>query len=49
MIPGSGKSYKIPAPQCLREGIRRAIFANIAEICTRMNRRFVSVAQLTAM
>jgi len=32
------KSYKIPPPQCLREGNKKTIFANIAEICKRMNR-----------
>lgn len=26
---GSGKSYKIPPPQCLREGNKKTIFANI--------------------
>ena len=33
-----GKSYKIPPPQCLREGNKKTIFANIAEICKRMKR-----------
>ena len=32
------KSYKIPPPQCLREGNKKTIFANIAEICKRMKR-----------
>lgn len=32
------KSYKIPPPQCMREGNRKTIFANIAEICKRMKR-----------
>ncbi|PQE25482.1 domain found in IF2B IF5 protein [Rutstroemia sp. NJR-2017a BBW] len=32
------KSYKIPPPQCLREGNKKTIFANIAEICRRMKR-----------
>ena len=33
-----GKNYKIPPPQCLREGNKKTIFANIAEICKRMKR-----------
>jgi translation initiation factor 2 subunit 2 len=32
------RSYKIPPPQCLREGNKKTIFANIAEICKRMKR-----------
>ncbi|KAI0024248.1 domain found in IF2B/IF5-domain-containing protein [Xylariomycetidae sp. FL0641] len=32
------KSYKIPPPQCLREGNKKTIFANIQEITKRMNR-----------
>ncbi|KAI0470616.1 domain found in IF2B/IF5-domain-containing protein [Xylariaceae sp. FL0804] len=32
------KSYKIPPPQCLREGNKKTIFANIQEICKRMKR-----------
>lgn len=32
------KSYKIPPPQCLREGNKKTIFANIADICKRMRR-----------
>ena len=35
---GSSKSYKIPPPQCLREGNKKTIFANIADICKRMKR-----------
>ncbi|ORY68754.1 eukaryotic translation initiation factor 2 subunit beta [Pseudomassariella vexata] len=34
----SSKSYKIPPPQCLREGNKKTIFANIQEICHRMKR-----------
>lgn len=37
LLSGS-KSYKIPPPQCLREGNRRTIFANITDICKRMKR-----------
>jgi len=32
------RSYKIPPPQCLREGNKKTIFANISEICKRMKR-----------
>jgi translation initiation factor 2 subunit 2 len=32
------KSYKIPPPQCLREGNKKTIFANISEIGKRMKR-----------
>ena len=32
------KSYKIPPPQCMREGNKKTIFANIAEICKRLKR-----------
>lgn len=35
---GANKSHKIPPPQCMREGNKKTIFANIAEICKRMNR-----------
>ena len=37
LAPGS-RSYKIPPPQCLREGNKKTIFANIADICKRMKR-----------
>lgn len=42
---GSMKSYKIPPPQCLREGNKKTIFANIAEICKRMKRTDEHVRQ----
>jgi translation initiation factor 2 subunit 2 len=32
------KSFKIPPPQCMREGNKKTIFANIVEICKRMKR-----------
>lgn len=32
------KSYRIPPPQCMREGNRKTVFANIADICKRMKR-----------
>ena len=38
LLSSGAKSYKIPPPQCLREGNRRTIFANIADICKRMKR-----------
>lgn len=38
MMSGKVKSYKIPPPQCVREGNKKTIFANIADICTRMDR-----------
>lgn len=38
MMSGKVKSYKIPPPQCVREGNKKTIFANIAEICNRMDR-----------
>ncbi|KAF2745375.1 hypothetical protein M011DRAFT_147120 [Sporormia fimetaria CBS 119925] len=39
------KSYKIPPPQCLREGNKKTIFANIAEIAKRMKRSDEHVTQ----
>lgn len=39
------KSYKIPPPQCLREGNKKTIFANIQEICKRMKRTEEHVTQ----
>lgn len=44
LAPGS-KSYKIPPPQCLREGNKKTIFANIADICKRMKRNDDHVIQ----
>ena len=38
LLASGSKSYKIPPPQCLREGNRRTIFANIVDICKRMKR-----------
>ncbi|KAL2115653.1 hypothetical protein VTJ04DRAFT_9908 [Mycothermus thermophilus] len=35
---GGTRSYKIPPPQCLREGNKKTIFANLPEICKRMKR-----------
>merc|ERR1711977_307212 len=36
--PSSHKRTQITPPQCLREGNKKTIFANIAEICKRMKR-----------
>lgn len=38
LASSGSKSYKIPPPQCMREGNRKTIFANISEICKRMKR-----------
>jgi len=38
ILMSGSKSYKIPPPQCLREGNKKTIFANIHEICSRMKR-----------
>jgi translation initiation factor 2 subunit 2 len=45
LLSSGSKSYKIPPPQCLREGNRRTVFANIAEICKRMKRSEDHVTQ----
>lgn len=45
LLASGTKSYKIPPPQCLREGNRRTIFANIADICKRMKRSDEHVTQ----
>ena len=39
------KRYKIPPPQCMREGNKKTIFANIADICKRMKRTDEHVTQ----
>jgi translation initiation factor 2 subunit 2 len=38
LVGGSGKSYKIPPPQCLREGNKKTLLANLPEICKRLKR-----------
>ncbi|KAI6126813.1 eukaryotic translation initiation factor 2 beta [Pisolithus sp. B1] len=38
LLTSTGKRYTIAPPQILREGVRRSIFANIADICKRMHR-----------
>lgn len=45
ILSSGSKSYKIPPPQCLREGNKKTIFANIAEIATRMKRNDEHVTQ----
>ncbi|MCJ1397225.1 hypothetical protein MMC11_000417 [Xylographa trunciseda] len=45
LLSGGSKSYKIPPPQCLREGNKKTIFANLAEICKRMKRTDEHVMQ----
>lgn len=45
LASSGGKSYKIPPPQCLREGNKKTIFANIADICKRMKRTDEHVTQ----
>jgi translation initiation factor 2 subunit 2 len=45
LLASGSKSYKIPPPQCLREGNRRTIFANISDICKRMKRSDEHVMQ----
>jgi len=38
LLTSAGKRYTIAPPQILREGVRRSIFANVADICRRMHR-----------
>jgi len=45
LLSSGTKSYKIPPPQCLREGNRRTVFANIADICKRIKRSEEHVTQ----
>lgn len=45
LASSGGKSYKIPPPQCLREGNKKTIFANISEICKRLKRSDEHVTQ----
>jgi translation initiation factor 2 subunit 2 len=42
---GIAKSYKIPPPQCLREGNKKTIFANLADIAKRLHRSDEHVTQ----
>ncbi|KAF2674228.1 eukaryotic translation initiation factor 2 subunit beta [Microthyrium microscopicum] len=41
----SGKNYKIPPPQCLREGNKKTIFANIPDIAKRLKRSDEHITQ----
>ena len=43
LLSGGSKTYTIPPPQCLREGNKKTLFANIADICSRLNRSDVYV------
>lgn len=45
LLAGGSKSYVIPPPQCLREGNKKTIFANIPDICKRMKRSDEHVIQ----
>lgn len=45
ILASGSRSYKIPPPQCLREGNKKTIFANIAEISKRMKRNDEHVTQ----
>lgn len=45
ILSSATKSYKIPPPQCLREGNKKTIFANIPEISARMKREQDHVTQ----
>jgi translation initiation factor 2 subunit 2 len=38
LVGGSGKSFRIPPPQCLREGNKKTLLANLHEICKRLKR-----------
>ncbi|KAK4697749.1 translation initiation factor 2 subunit 2, partial [Lecanoromycetidae sp. Uapishka_2] len=45
LLSSGTKSYVIPPPQCLREGNKKTIFANIPDICKRMKRSEEHVMQ----
>ena len=45
LLSSGSKSYVIPPPQCLREGNKKTIFANIPDICKRMKRNEEHVMQ----
>jgi len=45
LLSGGSKMYRIPPPQCLREGNKKTIFANISDICKRMKRTEEHVTQ----
>ncbi|KAG1752245.1 eukaryotic translation initiation factor 2 beta [Suillus lakei] len=45
LLTSTGKRYTIAPPQILREGVRKSIFANVADICKRMHRQPEHVIQ----
>lgn len=45
ILSSGSKAYKIPPPQCLREGNKKTIFANLADICKRIKRNDEHVIQ----
>lgn len=45
ILSSGSRSYKIPPPQCLREGNKKTIFANLPDICKRMKRNDDHVIQ----
>ena len=45
LLTSTGKRYTIAPPQILREGNKRSIFANVADICKRMHRQPEHVIQ----
>lgn len=45
LLSSGSRSYVIPPPQCLREGNKKTIFANIPDICKRMKRSEEHVMQ----
>ncbi|EIW79628.1 eukaryotic translation initiation factor 2 beta [Coniophora puteana RWD-64-598 SS2] len=45
LLMSTGKRYTIAPPQILREGNKRSIFANVADICKRMHRQPEHVIQ----
>jgi len=45
LIGASGKNYKIPPPQCFRDGNKKTIFANLLETSKRLKRNEEHVIQ----
>ena len=45
LLTSTGKRYTIAPPQILREGNKKSIFANVADICKRMHRQPEHVIQ----
>jgi translation initiation factor 2 subunit 2 len=44
-LAGGRKRYTIVPPQVAREGSKKTVFANIADICSRMRRNYEHVTQ----